>query len=139
LNEPFASKRDAVEQLRKADEQWGSALRGFDPYCVRLRSLAEAAKSRSRAFMLAELANTTWMPRPGASNISLAYELERASGRPGPKAIWARFDRRVKQVGLALEVDNITAAQAFAELSAIAAELADECDADEEREHRQQG
>lgn len=144
MSEPLASKQDAIEQLRKADERWASALRGFDDYPVRLRTLAEAANNRSRALMLAELANITWIPRPGASNVRLAYELEEASGRPGPKAMWKPFDRAVKEIGLALEGDSITAvARAFGELSTIADQLADACkavaDAEPEQQRRQTG
>lgn len=139
MSEALASKSDAIEQLRKADERWASALRGFDAFPVRLRTLAEAANNRSRALMLAELANITWIPRPGASNVRLAYELEEASGRPGPKAKWARFDGAVKEMGLALEGDSITAvAQAFGELSMIAGELAEACDGEVEQ-RRQTG
>jgi hypothetical protein len=140
MSEPLASKQDAIEQLRKADERWASALRGLDAYPVRLRTLAEAANNRSRALMLAELANITWNPRPGASNLRLAYELEEASGRPRPSAMWARFDRAVKEIGLALEGDSITAvARAFGELSTIASELADACDGEAVQPHRQTG
>jgi hypothetical protein len=140
LSDALVSKQDALEQLRKSDERWASALRGFDAYPVRLRTLADAARSRSRALMLAELANITWSPRPGASNLRLAYELEKASGRPGPNAMWARFDRAVKAMGLALEGDSITAvAQAFAELSTIASELSDACEGELDQQRRQTG
>jgi hypothetical protein len=139
MSEPLASKQDAIEQLRKADERWACALRGFDDYPVRLRTLADAANNRSRALMLAELANITWIPRPGASNLRLAYELEEASGRPGPKAMWKTFDHAVKEIGLALEGESITAvARAFRELSTLAGELADACKAAAETEQKRQ-
>lgn len=128
MSEPLVSTQAALEQLRKADEQWAAALRGFDAYPRRLRTLAEAAERESRAWTLADLANVKWSPRPGASKLRLAYQLERESGRPGPPPLWARFDRAVKQFGLALEGDSIKAlADAFAGLSAIAGQLADAC------------
>ena len=51
--------------------------------------------------------------------------MQPASDRPGPPAIWARFDRAVKQIGVALEGDGIKLiADAFAQLSTVAGELA---------------
>ena len=56
----------------------------------------------------------------------LAYEVEAASGRPGPRELWAKFDRAVKQLGVALEGESIRViADAFEQLSAHAGQLAD--------------
>ena len=66
-----------------------------------------------------------WNPRPGARNIRLAYEVEEGSGRPGPRELWAKFDRGVKQLGIALEGESIRAiADAFSQLSADTREIA---------------
>jgi hypothetical protein len=130
VSEPLVSKQTAIEQLRKADERWGAAVRGLKPYAERLRELAEAAEHESRALLLSDLANVKWHPRPGARNIKLAYEVEEHSGRPGPKAVWARFDRAVKELGVVLEGESVRAiADAFSALSAITGELADACEA----------
>jgi hypothetical protein len=126
VSEPLVSTQTAIEQLRKADERWTAAVRGLDAYPQRLRTLAQAAEHESRALTLADLANVKWNPRPGARKLRLAYEVEKESGRPGPPALWARFDRAVKQLGVALEGESIRAiADAFSELSAITGELAD--------------
>lgn len=132
MSEPLVSTQDALEQLRKADQRWNAAIRAFDPYPVRLRTLADAAKARSRALTLADLANITQKPRAGASNLRiLAHDLGATSDRPGPKSLWQRFDRAVKDLGVALEGGSITAvAQAFDQLSTVTNELADACERD---------
>jgi excisionase family DNA binding protein len=127
--EPLVPTQTAIEQLRRADERWAAALRGLDRYPRRLRTLADAAEHESRALTLADLANVKWNPRPGARNLRLAYELEAASGRPGPAALWTRFDRAVRQLGVALEGEEIKPiAEAFSRIATSAGELADACD-----------
>ena len=130
MSEQLVSTQTAIEQLRKADERWGAAVRGLRPYAERLRELADAAEHESRALLLSDLANVKWNPRPGARNIRLAYEVEEESGRPGPRPLWAKFDRAVKELGIALEGERIRAiADAFSQLSAITAQLADAIEA----------
>ena len=132
----------AIEQMREADGRWAAALRGLDSYPQRLRALAEAAEEESRALTLADLANVKWTPRPGARKLRFPYEVGPARNRPGPAATWGRFDRAVKQLGLALEGDSIKPiADAFAQLSTLAGELAESLEqthAADER-HRQTG
>ena len=101
MSEPLISTQTANEQLRRADERWAAAVRGLRPYAERLRELADAAEHESRALLLSDLANVKWNPRPGARNIRLAYEVEGESGRPGPRELWVKFDRAVKQLGIA--------------------------------------
>jgi hypothetical protein len=130
-DEPLVSPHAAVEQIKKADQRWEAALRGFDDYPSRLRTLADAARSRSRALMLGDLANITQHPRPGVAGAlrALAPELAPGTDRPGPKPLWQRFDQAVRQIGVALEAGDIVAiANAFGELSVHAGELADACD-----------
>jgi hypothetical protein len=125
LSEPLISTQTANEQLRRADERWAAAVRGLSPYAERLRELADAAEHESRALLLSDLANVKWNPRPGARNIRLSYEVEEGSGRPGPRELWAKFDRGVKQLGIALEGESIRAiADAFSQLSADTREIA---------------
>jgi hypothetical protein len=126
-DEALVPAHDALEQLRRADQRWNAAVHAFDSYPVRLRTLAEAAKLRSRALTLADLANITGKPRPGARDLRvLAYELSEPTGRPGPKKTWQRFDQTVKDLGSALEDGRFTQlAPVFAELATVANELAD--------------
>ena len=126
MSEPLISTQTANEQLRRADERWAAAVRGLQPYADRLRELADAAEHESRALLLSDLANVKWNPRPGARNIRLAYEVEKDSGRPGPREPWTKFDRAVKQLGIALEGESIRAiADAFSQLSAHTRQIAD--------------
>jgi len=126
VSEQLVSKQTAMEQWRRADERWAAAVRGLRPYAERLRELADAAEHESRALLLSDLANVKWNPRPGARNIRLAYEVEGESGRPGPRELWAKFDRAVKQLGIALEGESIRAiADAFSQLSAHTRQIAD--------------
>lgn len=116
----------AIDQLREADVRWKAALAGLASYPARLRALAEAAEEESRALTLAHLANVRWKPRPGASKLRFPYEVQPASGRPGPPATWSQFDDAVKELGLALEGDSMKAlGEAFEHLAAIASELAE--------------
>ena len=135
-DEPLVSPHVAFEQIKKADQRWEAALRGFDDYPTRLRTLADAARSRSRALLLGDLANITQHPRPGVAGAlrALAPELAPGIDRPGPKPLWQRFDQAVKQIGAALEKGDIVAiAQAFGELAVHAGELADVCQTDAEQ------
>jgi hypothetical protein len=134
VSEAIVPPHQAVEQLRKADERWEAALRAFDDYPTRLRTLADAADLRSRALTLAHLANITLKPRPNADKAQLAFELSAASNRPGPKAVWQRFDQVVKDMGQALGQGDIQrTASLFDALSKIAHELADACAVDQQR------
>lgn len=120
----------AIDQMREADGRWAAALRGLDSYPQRLRALADAAEEQSRALTLADLANVKWKPRPGARKLRFPYEVQPARSRPGPAPTWGRFDRAVKQLGLALEGDSIKSiAEAFAQISTLAGELADSLEA----------
>jgi hypothetical protein len=138
MSEPMVSTQSAIEQLRRADQRWEAAIRAFDDYATRLRALADAADLRSRALTLAHLANITGKPRPGAGNLrTLAYELSAAGARPGPAALWRRFDQAVREVGETLESGDVQqTAQKFNTLSTIARELADACQAEAEQPPR---
>ena len=65
MSEPMVSPQSALEQLKRADVRWEAAVRAFDDFATRLRALADAAEFRSRALMLAHLANITGKPRQG--------------------------------------------------------------------------
>jgi hypothetical protein len=130
MSEALVPQQSAVAEMRKADQQWEAAIRGFENYPTRLRALAEAADLRSRTLMLAHLANIAGKPRPGAGQLgkvrALAPELSPKSDRSGPAALWRRFDQAVADIGAGLEAGDFPrTAAAFSALSSVAAELAD--------------
>jgi hypothetical protein len=128
----LVSSNVAMEQLGKADERWGAAVRAFDRYPARLRTLAQAADFESRALTLADLANVTWKARRGASKLRLAYELDEPGARPGPRAAWTQFDKAIADLGLALEGESITAlADAFSRVAEVAGQVADAIEREE--------
>jgi hypothetical protein len=128
VSESISAKR-AFDQIVETDKNWASAVRAFDDYPTRLRTLADAADQRSRALMLAHLAKITGKPRPNASVATLASGLDPTSKRPGPPAMWRRFDQAIQDIGLALEDGNLPGlANAFSQFVPIANELADACE-----------
>jgi excisionase family DNA binding protein len=125
----------AIDRVREADVHWNAALGGLASYPQRLRTLAEAAEEQSRALTLADLANVTWKPRPGARNLRFPDEVQSASGRPGPARTWREFDEAVAQLGQALEGDSMKRlAQAFERIATLAGELADVLESDQQTE-----
>jgi hypothetical protein len=131
LSRALVPSKVAIDRMREADARWASALRGLASYPDRLRTFAEAAEEQSRALTLADLANVGWKPRPGARKLRFPFEVDPTGERPGPGALWGKFDRAVKQLGVALEGDSIKPiAEAFAQLSALAGELADSLEAE---------
>jgi hypothetical protein len=79
--------------------------------------------------LLAQVAaNQSWKPMEGAREIQLAAELE-GDDRPGPAKLWAVFDRRLRELGVAMETDDSRqVADAFDGLSAAATQVADAID-----------
>jgi Helix-turn-helix domain len=129
------SPRVAYDQLLKSDQSWAEAIHGFNDYPARLRALADAADLRSRTLMMAHLANFPSNPRPGASKLpGLAKDLYPGKTRPGPSALWKRFDAAVQALLVALEAGELPPlAAAFGALTPIANELADACEQEESR------
>jgi hypothetical protein len=129
------SPQAAYDQILKSDQTWREAIHGFNDYPGRLRALADAADMRSRTLMLAHLANFDSNPRPGASKLpGLAKDLIPGKRRPGPPALWKRFDAAVEVLLVALEDGELPPlAAAFGALTPIANELADACEQEERR------
>ena len=128
-SEPLVSRQTVREHARPADMLWEAAVRGFDPFPQRLRTLADAAEGQARVIRLAELANLPWRPTENAREISLASGLEADGGRQGPPTLWADFDRRVRALGEAMETDqNSRVYTAFEALRDSARQIADALD-----------
>ena len=82
-------------------------------------------KAERKALLFADLCNVKWKPQPGARGLRLAAELD-PGNRIGPEKLWAKFDKALDQLGVALEGDGFAQlAAVFGSLSAAAIEIAD--------------
>src|SRR5205085_11087605 len=89
---------------------------------------AKAAEQEAAALRFADHFGLAYRPHSGARNMQLSHELRPgARSRRGPPELWERFDQAVADLGEALEGVALSAvSRAFAELSEIARELAEE-------------
>ena len=125
MSDEFGSPQEAAMHVRRADSRWQAAVHGFDAYPDRLRRLADAAEAERKALLFADLCNVKWKPQPGARGLRLAAELD-PGNRIGPEELWAKFDKALDQLGIALEGDGFAQlAAVFGSLSAAAIEIAD--------------
>jgi hypothetical protein len=128
--------RVAIDQHGLADERWEAALQlsaeappdlGLAP---RLRAIADAAEQEAAAFRHSDALGLGWRAQSNARGRDLSYELRAgASWRAerGSLELWERFDTAVEQLWEALEGVALGAiARAFATLSDVTRELADE-------------
>jgi hypothetical protein len=126
--------RVAIEQVQLADQIWSEALEESDEappdlgFAERVRKIANAAEQEAAALRFADHFGLAYRPHPGARNMQLSHELRPgARSRRGGSELWERFDRAVADLGEALEGVALSAiSRAFAELSEVARELADE-------------
>lgn len=121
-----------MRAVRRAADDWAEAMRAHKlappdaGFASRLRSLAEAAAREQVAWEHAHAAGLLWRPVPGAEHAQPPYELRPDTGRRGPRDLWERFDRAVAALNTAITGSTSAAvADAFGELSAAAAALAD--------------
>jgi hypothetical protein len=124
------SVNEAFSRLRAAELVWNNALDDHQlappdaGYARRLEQLAKAAAAQQSSYEYAAEQGLGWTPSPGGEYL-LPHELRPDSGRRGPQALWARFDRAASELDKALHGDSVSAiAAAFGELSAAAGELA---------------
>jgi hypothetical protein len=120
----------ALAVFRAAQEQWRAALgahRLAPPdagFSARLAALAAAASREAAACREADAAGFEWPPHRASSNAP-PWELQPGSGRRGPEGLWRRFDGAVAELGRAATgTDLLAVAAAYAELAAVADELA---------------
>src|ERR1700694_1719179 len=124
MSDEFGSVQEATMHVRRADARWQAAVHGFDPYPDRLRRLAAAAGGERKALFFADLCSVKWKPQPGARGLQLAAELD-PGNRIGPEKLWAKFDKALDQLGVALEGDGFAElAAVFGSLSAAATQIA---------------
>lgn len=121
-----------LRAVRHASDSWAAAMRAHklappNPgFAQRLRELSEAAAAEQVAWEHAHAAGLLWRPVPGAENAAPPYELRPDTGRRGPRKLWTRFDSAVAALNRAITgSDAARVADAFGDMSDIAAELAD--------------
>jgi hypothetical protein len=134
-----------MRAVRQAGDDWAGAMRSHklappDPgFAERIRTLAEAASREQLAWEHAHAAGLMWRPIPGAEQAQPPYELRPGTGRRGPGDVWKRFDSAVAALNTAITGSSAAAvADAFGELSEIAAALADAIAREDEAGHREQ-
>lgn len=126
----------AIDRLRLAEADWTEALDAHiyaEPnpeFARRLRAFADASDRQREAFQYAAEEGLGWKAVPHEPGGRPApYELSAGSGRVGPAGLWDRFDRAFAAWDRSLEGTDIRQiAAGFAELAAIARELADAVD-----------
>ncbi len=133
-------ERDQIMRaVRQAGDEWAEAMRAHklaapDPgFAERIRTLSEAASREQAAWDHAHAAGLMWRPIPGAEQAEPPYELRPGTGRRGPEDLWRRFDAAVAALNTAITGSSAAnVAEAFGELSEIAAALADAIEREDE-------
>jgi hypothetical protein len=126
-------QREHVMRLvRHASTGWADAMKAHKlappdhGFAGRLQALSEAAATEQVAWEQAHQAGLLWRPVPGAEHAEPPYELQPGTGRRGPEELWTRFDAAVAALNRAITGSSaVTVAEAFGEMSAAAADLAD--------------
>jgi len=133
-----ARKRALEERFDHAEDQWAQAIRAHRlappdaGFAGRLRTLSEAAAAEAEVAREASELGLAWRPLPGAQSAEPPYELRPGTGRRGPPELWQRFDTAVARFNRAAAgTDAAAVADAHAELSAVALELADAVEAED--------
>ena len=121
-----------MRRVRQASDGWAAAMRAHKMappdagFAQRIRALADAASIEQVAWEHAHAAGLMWRPVPGAENAEPPYELRPGTGRRGPEPTWRRFDAAVGALNRAITgSSSAQVADAFGDLSEVAAELAD--------------
>jgi hypothetical protein len=128
-DEPLVSKQVIKEHQVAQDRRWRSAVRAFDPTPDRLRELAAAANGQARVIRLADLGGMNWNPLPGARDWQLAEGLDNESTREGPPQLWKLYDKRLRELGKAMEgSDSRRVAEGFEALRDSIRAIADALD-----------
>jgi hypothetical protein len=129
-----------MRAVRQASTAWAEAMRAHKlappdaRFTGRLRGLAEAAAAEQVTWEHAHAAGLLWRPVPGAEQAEPPYELRPGTGRRGPQPLWDQFDAAVGRLNQAIAGTSAAeVADAFGEISAVAAALADAV-ADEDAE-----
>lgn len=123
----------AAQALQEADRVWDAAQAASDSpppdpgFSSRLRAFAQACEQQARCLKAAaDVPGLVWTPEPDAREMVLSYELRPTATRPGPAALWERFDSAVQLLGIAKEsVTMSLVAAGYAEVAVVMHEIAD--------------
>jgi hypothetical protein len=134
-----ADARLAIEQHGLADRRWQAALElsaEAPPdleLASRLRAIADAAEQEAAAFRHSDALGLGWRAQPNTRGRYLSYELRAGAAwrrDRGSSELWERFDACVERLWEAFEGVALGAiARAFAAVSDVTRELADEIEA----------
>jgi hypothetical protein len=120
-----------LDDFRAALDKWRGALESHrmappdENFAARLAALADAAAEQARACREADVAGFDWTPHRAADSRP-PYELQPGTGRRGPAELWQHFDAAVASLSaVATGRDIVAVAEAYDDLSAAAADLAD--------------
>lgn len=137
---PHWTNPDAVEHVSPAgwlgfaESTWRDALRASAlappdrDFIVRIRDIAEAAARKAAALENVGDAEpgAWWQRQSRLPSGFLTYELRPGASRPGPLELWARFDRAVEDLGLAMGERSVPAEQSALEaVSLVLHEIVD--------------
>ena len=133
-----AAENRAQAAFRDAQARWGEALEAHRlappdaGFSIRLAALSEAASAEAEACRAADAAGFEWPPHR-ASSRKPPYELRPDSGRRGPDELWRRFDAAAADLSRAAAgTDILAVADAYAEVSKAAGELAEDVEREDE-------
>lgn len=133
MNQTRSTRSDerVLREFRQALDGWRGALEAHrlappdQNFAARLTALAEATREQARACRDADAAGFDWTPHRAAESRP-PYELQPGTGRRGPEELWRRFDAAAAALSaVATGTDILAVADAFDELAAAAAELAE--------------
>ncbi len=122
-----------AERLRRADAAWEQAQAASENvppapgFADRIRALGTACEQQARSLAEAGwIKGFAWTPIPGARDMTISAELRPGANRPGPSALWERFDRAVNRLGVAMEGQIMyVVAFRYRDLGAVMHEIAD--------------
>ncbi len=120
--------------LRVTHSEWQRSLMASamappdENFVARIRVIAEASARKAAALAnLEEEPGPWWQLQKGPPNLRLSYELRPGGNRPGPSALWTKFDGTVEQLSEAMESHSVPGEQlALERLSLVLHEIADE-------------
>ena len=129
--------RITLKRMQIADQRWRAAIddSAFAPpddgFAERLRAISAAAAAEAAVLQEAATApQLRWNPiAEGNVPKRLSYELRPGGNRPGPGALWDRFDEVVAEVARAqANTDFKAIADGFRKLGELTSKLADAVD-----------